>query len=86
MTRAAVRGAGRRIAWSLALCILVGTVRHRIDDMLDLLIRALSHVLVPMFLVGMVGSAVVVSITLVHDIADFLSDGGNENSSPDGLN
>jgi hypothetical protein len=53
--------------------------------MLDPLMRALAHVLVPMFLVGMAGSALVVAITLVHDIHDFFSDNGNEAASTDGL-
>jgi hypothetical protein len=53
--------------------------------MLDPLIRALAHVLVPMFLIGMTGSAVVVAITLVHDIHDFFSDNGNEAASTDSL-
>lgn len=53
--------------------------------MLDLIVRALSHLLVPMFLIGMAGSAVVVVITLTKDLTDFLSDGGNESSTPDSL-
>ena len=54
--------------------------------MLDVLIRGLSHVLVPMFLVGMVGSAVVVAITVVHDVNDFFADSGDDKTSADGLN
>lgn len=53
--------------------------------MLDHLIRALAHILVPMFLIGMAGSALVVAITLIHDIHDFFSDNGNEAASTDGL-
>ncbi len=53
--------------------------------MLDPIIRALSHVLVPLFLIGMAGSAIVVAITLVHDVHDFFSDSGNEAASTDGL-
>ncbi|WP_170835082.1 hypothetical protein [Terriglobus roseus] len=53
--------------------------------MLDLIVRAISHVLVPMFLIGMGGSAIVVAITVVHDIHDFFSDNGEEATSPDGL-
>lgn len=53
--------------------------------MLDLLVRAISHVLVPLFLIGMAGSAVVVAITVVHDIHDFFADNGEEKTSPDGL-
>jgi hypothetical protein len=56
------------------------------SHLLDLLVRALSHVLVPMFLIGMGGSAIVVAITLTKDLTDFLSDSGNERSTPDGLN
>ena len=51
--------------------------------MFELLVRALSHLLVPMFLIGMAGSAVVVAITLVKDLHDFLSDSGSESSTPD---
>jgi hypothetical protein len=53
--------------------------------MLDLIVRAISHVLVPMFLIGMAGSAIVVAITVVHDIHDFFSDNGESTTSPDGL-
>jgi hypothetical protein len=73
-----------RIAWSLAFH--AGRALKAYNRvMLDLLIRGLSHVLIPMFLVGMVGSAVVVIITLVHDLHDFLSDGGSETSTPESL-
>ena len=54
--------------------------------MLDLVVRGLSHVLVPMFLIGMAGSAIVVMITVVHDIRDFFSDSGDESKSVDALN
>ena len=53
--------------------------------MVDIVIRGLSHVLIPMFLVGMAGSAVVVLITVVHDLNDFFSDSGDETASHDGL-
>ena len=53
--------------------------------MIDVVIRALAHVLVPMFLVGMAGSAIVVVITVVHDINDFFSDSGDEAAAHDGL-
>lgn len=53
--------------------------------MLDLIMRALSHLLVPLFLLGMAGSAIVVLITLATDFTDFLSDGGNEESPHDSL-
>ncbi|MGI4755454.1 MAG: hypothetical protein ACRYGF_01240 [Janthinobacterium lividum] len=54
--------------------------------MLDLVIRSLSHLLIPMFLLGMAGSSIVVVITLASDITDFLSDSGNESSTHEGLN
>lgn len=41
--------------------------------MLDLLIRGVAAVLVPLFYGGMALSALVVAITLVHDIRDFRS-------------
>ncbi len=47
--------------------------------------RVLSHLLVPLFLLGMAGSAMLVAITLTHDLADFLSDSGTEEASTDGL-
>ena len=53
--------------------------------MLDSLTRGMAHLLVPLFLTGMAGSAVVVAITLVHDLHDFFSDNGNEAASTDGL-
>ncbi len=49
--------------------------------LVDLVIRGLSHILVPMFLVGMAGSSLVVAITVVHDLIDFFSDEG-ENDMP----
>ena len=73
-----------RIAWSLAPHAAHIAKAYN-DVMLDLLIRALSHLLIPMFLIGMAGSAVVVAITLVHDLHDFLSDSGSENSTPESL-
>lgn len=53
--------------------------------MLDLVIRGLSHVLIPMFLVGLGGSAIVVAITLVKDLHDFFSDGGEQSPASDNL-
>ena len=53
--------------------------------MLDLVIRGLSHVLIPMFLIGMGGSAIVVAITLVKDMHDFFSDNGEQTSASDNL-
>jgi len=35
-----------------------------------------------MFLVGMGGSAIVVAVTLVHDLHDFFSDSGDTNNVP----
>ncbi len=49
--------------------------------LVDLVIRGLSHILFPMFLVGMAGSSLVVAITVVHDLIDFFSDEG-ENDMP----
>jgi len=42
--------------------------------MLDVVIRLLAHVLIPMFAVGMVGAAVVVAITFMHDLVDFFTE------------
>jgi hypothetical protein len=53
--------------------------------MLGSLVHALSRILVPMFLLGMAGSAVVVAITLVKDLNDFFVDNGDEGRSPDAL-
>lgn len=41
--------------------------------MFDFIIHAFASVLVPLFIFGMVGSAVVVAVTLVRDIRDFSS-------------
>ena len=48
--------------------------------------RVLSHILVPLFILGLAGSAILVAITLTRDLADFLSDSGAEQGSNDGLN
>ena len=73
-----------RIAWSLAFSAADATKAYN-RNMLNLLVRGLSHVLIPMFLIGMAGSAVVVAITLFKDMHDFLSDSGSESSTPDSL-
>ena len=54
--------------------------------MLAATLQLLAHVLVPMFLVGMAGSAVIVVVTLTSDLAHFLSDAGNEESTHETLN
>ena len=53
--------------------------------LLDVLIRALSHILVPLFLVGMVGSSIVVIITFIHDVRDFFTPDEEVQSAQDGL-
>ena len=53
--------------------------------MLDLFIRGLSHVLIPMFLIGLGGSAIVVAITLVKDMHDFFADSGEHSHTTDNL-
>ena len=53
--------------------------------MLDLLIRALSHILVPLFLLGLAGSAIVVVITLIHDVHEFFTDSGDTSTHTDSL-
>ncbi len=53
--------------------------------MLDLVIRGLSHVLIPMFLIGLGGSAIVVAITLVKDMHDFFADNGEQSPAPENL-
>ena len=55
------------------------------EVMLDLFIRGLSHILIPMFLIGLGGSAIVVAITLVKDMHDFFSDNGEQTPAPDNL-
>ncbi|WP_263408627.1 hypothetical protein [Terriglobus tenax] len=40
---------------------------------LDLFIRGLSHVLVPMFFFGLVGSAFVVVISTAHDVLEVFT-------------
>ncbi len=58
---------------------------HAVVRLIDVIIRGLSYVLVPMFMIGMCGSAIVVMITVVHDLNDFFSDSGDETASHDGL-
>ncbi|MEK6398643.1 MAG: hypothetical protein V4734_11205 [Terriglobus sp.] len=53
--------------------------------MLDLVIRGLSHLLIPMFLIGLGGSALVVAITMVRDVHDFFADGGEQSPTADSL-
>lgn len=55
-------------------------------SLIDLVIRGLSHILIPLFLIGMAGSAIIVVITLADDVTDFLSDSGNESTPHDALN
>jgi len=38
---------------------------------MDTLIRALAHILVPLFFIGMVGSALVILVSLTKDIIEF---------------
>jgi len=40
---------------------------------MDFLARSLSHLLVPLFFVGMVGSLAVVAVTIVQDFHEVLS-------------
>lgn len=40
---------------------------------LEILIRVLSHVLVPMFLFGLVGAAFVVVISTAHDLLEIFT-------------
>lgn len=53
--------------------------------MLDVGIRLLAKIMVPMFILGMAGSAIVVAITLTRDLTDFLLDSGNEDRSGESL-
>lgn len=53
--------------------------------MLDLFVHALSRLLVPMFLVGMGGSAIVVAVTVVHDVHDFFNDDGDDTTAVENL-
>lgn len=42
--------------------------------MLDATMRLLAHVLMPLFFLGLAGSAVVVAITFFHDVIEFFSE------------
>ncbi|MFN2976176.1 hypothetical protein [Terriglobus aquaticus] len=44
------------------------------DYMLEMVMALLRSILVPLFIVGMVGSTVVVAITFVHDVIDFAAE------------
>ncbi len=63
------------------LALYLNALTHALNPVIDGVVRALSHLLVPMFLVGMAGSALVVVITIGHDLVDFFSDEG-ENDIP----
>lgn len=43
-------------------------------NMLETVIRGLSHVLTPLFIAGMAGATVVVIITFSKDVIQFFSD------------
>ncbi len=53
--------------------------------MLDSIIRVIAAVLVPAFIIGMAGSAIVVAITVVHDVHDFFTDDDPVEPSHDAL-
>ncbi len=41
---------------------------------MDILIRALAKVIVPLFFIGMAGSAIVVIISFIEDLKELTSD------------
>ncbi len=41
--------------------------------MLDLIVRAVAHTIVPLFAIGMVGSAAVVVVTVIRDMQEVLT-------------
>ena len=53
--------------------------------MLSGLMRVLAYGLVPMFVVGMIGSTLVVAITFFHDVIEFFQDDDLAPSTPDPL-
>lgn len=61
--------------------VYLNALSHSLNPVVDVVVRTLSHVLVPMFTMGMAGSGLVVIITVVHDLVDFLSDEG-DNAMP----
>ncbi len=60
----------------MALAVFLNAFTHSMNPVINVVIRALSHLLIPMFTVGMAGSAFVVLITFGHDLLDFFSDEG----------
>ncbi len=63
------------------LAAYINTFTRGLNPVVSVVIHALSHVLIPMFVIGMAGSALVVGITFFHDLFDFFSDEG-ENDMP----
>ncbi len=63
------------------LAVYINALTHSLNPAVSVLVRALSHVLIPMFVIGMAGSTLVVGITFFHDLFDFFSDEG-ENDMP----
>jgi|GEM_PF-3323791 len=59
--------------------------RSNIKHVLDLLMPLFAHILVPIFLVGMAGSAVVCVVTTFLDIQQFASDDTAEPTRDSGL-
>ncbi len=63
------------------MAVYLSSFTHAMNPVVSVVIHALSHVLVPMFVVGMAGSTLVVGITFFHDLFDFFSSEG-ENDMP----
>jgi hypothetical protein len=63
------------------LAVYLNAFTHAMNPVINIVVRALSHVLIPMFVLGMAGSTIVVVITFGHDLVDFFSDEG-ENDMP----
>lgn len=63
------------------LAAYINSFTHALNPAVSGVIHALSHLLIPMFVIGMAGSTLVVGITFFHDLFDFFSDEG-ENDMP----
>ena len=61
----------RFVSWRRVYHPLPGSQRYN-NPVLEHLIRALAHIMVPMFFVGMIGSGLVVITTVIRDLNEVL--------------
>ncbi len=53
---------------------MAGLIGNTIPDGMDIVIRLVAKVVVPLFFIGMAGSAIVVVISFVEDLKELVGD------------